>query len=178
MYTEWYKQCAGLKEDKDNLCISRLSLSEWYWRCVCAVWVCRVLAVLFTIFSFMVVWSECLFFVKSPVLSVFAVFINLAKENYDYVYIEVTVQFYSLNNTVKPRLSGIQLSGNTAIRTVCLGNENSQRLIAPFIRISVFPEPDSSLGNQTMFYNDQRSVLSRHAPRLSDSKNTASHIRA
>jgi len=69
-----------------------------------------------------------------------------------------------LINTVKPRLSGLQLSGNTAIRTVCLGNEKTQRKIAPFIRKSVFPEPDSSLGNQTMFYNDQRSVLSGHAP--------------
>jgi len=66
--------------------------------------------------------------------------------------------------TVKPRLSGLQLSGNTAIRTVFLGNEKTQRKIAPFIRKSVFPEPDSSLGNQTMFYNDQRSVLSGHAP--------------
>ena len=47
------------------------------------------MAVVLTIVSFMVVWSECLFFVKDPVLSVFAVFINLAKENYDYVFIEV-----------------------------------------------------------------------------------------
>ncbi|XP_052775817.1 G-protein coupled receptor-associated protein LMBRD2-like isoform X2 [Mya arenaria] len=61
---------------------------EWYWRCLCAPWVCRVLAILLTVFSFMVVWSECLFFIKDPVLSIFAVFINLAKENYDYVYIE------------------------------------------------------------------------------------------
>jgi len=53
--------------------------------------------------------------------------------------------------TVKPRLSGMHLSGNTAIRTVFLGNEKTQRNYAPFIRKSVFPEPDSSLGNQTMF---------------------------
>lgn len=62
---------------------------EWYWRCLMEPWVCRVAAVVLTIFSFMVVWSECLFFIKSPVLSIFAVFINLAKENYDYVYIEL-----------------------------------------------------------------------------------------
>ncbi|XP_060552917.1 G-protein coupled receptor-associated protein LMBRD2-like [Ruditapes philippinarum] len=62
---------------------------EWYWRCLCEPWVCRILAVILTIVSFMVVWSECLFFIKSPVLSIFAVFINLAKENYDYVYIEL-----------------------------------------------------------------------------------------
>ena len=66
--------------------------------------------------------------------------------------------------TVKPRLSGMHLSGNTAIRTVFLGNEKTQRNLAPFNRKSVFPEPDSGLGNLTMFYNDQRSVLSGHAP--------------
>ena len=48
-------------------------------------------AVILTIMSFMVVWSECLFFIKDPVLSLFAVFINLARENYDYAYIEVKV---------------------------------------------------------------------------------------
>ncbi|KAJ8305917.1 hypothetical protein KUTeg_016462 [Tegillarca granosa] len=62
--------------------------AEWYWKCLIKPWVMRVLAVMLTIFSFMVVWSECLFFVKSPVLSLFAVFLNLAKMNYDYVYIE------------------------------------------------------------------------------------------
>jgi len=68
------------------------------------------------------------------------------------------------NCTVKPRLSGMHLSGNTAIRTVFLGNEKTQRYFAPFSRKSVFSEPDSSFGNQTMFYNDQKSVLSGHAP--------------
>ncbi|KAL4235670.1 LMBR1 domain-containing protein 2 [Mactra antiquata] len=61
---------------------------EWYWKCLFEPWVCRVLAILLTIVSFMVVWSECLFFIQDPVLSIFAVFINLAKESYDYVYIE------------------------------------------------------------------------------------------
>ena len=52
-------------------------------------WVMRVCGVLLAIVTFMVVWSECLFFVKDPVLSLFAVFINAAKHNYDYVFIEV-----------------------------------------------------------------------------------------
>lgn len=50
-----------------------------------------------TVVSFMVVWSECLFFIKEPVLSLFAVFIKLARENYDYVYIEVKY-WWILNN--------------------------------------------------------------------------------
>ncbi len=54
-------------------------------------WVLKVLAVVLALYTFMVVWSECLFFVKEPVLSLFAVFINLAKTNYDYFSIEVRI---------------------------------------------------------------------------------------
>ncbi|KAL3869675.1 hypothetical protein ACJMK2_042337 [Sinanodonta woodiana] len=62
---------------------------EWYWKCMLEPWVMRGLAVILIIISFMVVWSECLFFIKQPVLSIFAIFIDLAKVNYDYVYIEL-----------------------------------------------------------------------------------------
>lgn len=62
---------------------------EWYWKCMFRPYVFMVSAGILTIVSFMVVWSECLFFIKDPVLSLFAVFINLARENYDYVYIEL-----------------------------------------------------------------------------------------
>lgn len=62
---------------------------EWYWKCLFRPWVMKGLAVVLVVMSFMVVWSECLFFVKKPVLSLFAVFINIAKLNYDYVYIEM-----------------------------------------------------------------------------------------
>ena len=48
------------------------------------------LSLVLMVLSFMVVWSECLFFIKSPVLSLFAVFIDLARDNYDYAYIEVS----------------------------------------------------------------------------------------
>ena len=63
-------------------------------------WVLRGVAVVLTILSFMVVWSECLFFIKEPVLSIFAVFINLAKDNYDYAYIEVRKSFNSFKHVV------------------------------------------------------------------------------
>ncbi|GFR62686.1 LMBR1 domain-containing protein 2 [Elysia marginata] len=62
---------------------------EWYWKCLLRPYVYMAGAVILTIMSFMVVWSECLFFIKDPVLSLFAVFINLARENYDYAYIEL-----------------------------------------------------------------------------------------
>jgi len=41
--------------------------------------------------SVAVVWSEVTFFNKSPVLSLFARFLNLAKRNYDYFTIEVNI---------------------------------------------------------------------------------------
>lgn len=49
----------------------------------------KAVAVFLTVLSAMVVWSECTFFNKSPVLSLFAIFINLAKDNYNFVFIEV-----------------------------------------------------------------------------------------
>ncbi|KAK3090610.1 hypothetical protein FSP39_013128 [Pinctada imbricata] len=61
---------------------------EWYWKCLIKPWLMKGFAVVLIVFSFMVVWSECLFFIKEPVLSLFAVFINLAKQNDNYVYIE------------------------------------------------------------------------------------------
>ncbi|GFO22287.1 lmbr1 domain-containing protein 2-like [Plakobranchus ocellatus] len=62
---------------------------EWHWKCLVRPYVYMAGAGILTIMSFMVVWSECLFFIKEPVLSLFAVFINLARENYDYAYIEL-----------------------------------------------------------------------------------------
>ena len=44
----------------------------------------------------MVVWSECLFFVQKPVLSLFALFVQFAKQNYDYFYIEVNILMQKL----------------------------------------------------------------------------------
>ncbi|TRY71417.1 hypothetical protein DNTS_011662 [Danionella cerebrum] len=63
--------------------------AEWYWECVLRRWCYRVLAVLLCVFSVAVVWSECTFFSTQPVLSLFAVFIQLAERDYNYVYIEM-----------------------------------------------------------------------------------------
>lgn len=49
----------------------------------------RAGAVICGLLSAMVVWSELTFFNKSPVLSLFAVFLNLARDTYDYFTIEV-----------------------------------------------------------------------------------------
>ncbi|XP_034854832.1 G-protein coupled receptor-associated protein LMBRD2 isoform X2 [Mirounga angustirostris] len=62
---------------------------EWYWECLLRPWFYRILAVVLSVFSVIVVWSECTFFSTTPVLSLFAVFIQLAEKTYNYIYIEI-----------------------------------------------------------------------------------------
>ncbi|XP_061117219.1 G-protein coupled receptor-associated protein LMBRD2a [Conger conger] len=62
---------------------------EWYWECLVRQWFYRALAVILTLFSVAVVWSECTFFSTHPVLSLFAVSIQLAERDYNYLYIEM-----------------------------------------------------------------------------------------
>ncbi|XP_063066309.1 G-protein coupled receptor-associated protein LMBRD2B [Engraulis encrasicolus] len=62
---------------------------EWYWECLLKQWFYRVLAVVLSLFSVAVVWSECTFFSTRPVLSLFAVLIQLAQKDYNYLYIEM-----------------------------------------------------------------------------------------
>lgn len=64
-------------------------MAEWYWECLLKRWFFRLLSVVLTLFSVAVVWSECTFFSTRPVLSLFAVFIQLAERDYNYLYIEV-----------------------------------------------------------------------------------------
>nr|CAG4645417.1 EOG090X03B7 [Lynceus sp. MCZ IZ 141354] len=61
---------------------------EWFWRCVFKLYLLKSLAGFLALVSALVVWSELTFFTMNPVLSLFAVFVNLAKQNYDYVSIE------------------------------------------------------------------------------------------
>ncbi|XP_036454299.1 G-protein coupled receptor-associated protein LMBRD2a isoform X1 [Colossoma macropomum] len=63
--------------------------AEWYWECVLRRWCYRVLAVGLSLMSVAVVWSECTFFSTQPVLSLFAIFIQLAERQYNYLYIQV-----------------------------------------------------------------------------------------
>lgn len=61
---------------------------EWYWKCIIKSYVQKAAAICAGCLSAAVVWSEVTFFNKSPVLSLFAQFVNIAKENYDYFAIE------------------------------------------------------------------------------------------
>ncbi|MEQ2286979.1 LMBR1 domain-containing protein 2-B, partial [Ameca splendens] len=62
---------------------------EWYWECVFRKTFCRLLAVLLSLLSVAVVWSECTFFSAHPVLSLFAVFVLKAEQHYNYISIEM-----------------------------------------------------------------------------------------
>ncbi|KAM7363978.1 LMBR1 domain-containing protein 2 homolog isoform 1-T1 [Cochliomyia hominivorax] len=62
---------------------------HWYWSCMIRAPVLKGLCVLTAFMSGMVVWSELTFFQRSPVLSIFANVINVAKHSYDFFTIEV-----------------------------------------------------------------------------------------
>lgn len=87
VYSGWFRHCHSPS-------------IEWYWKCWICPWTLRLLAVLMFAFSLMVIWSECLFFVKSPVLSLFAIFIDLARAHYNYVAVEfvcvLTIAYLSI----------------------------------------------------------------------------------
>ncbi|XP_077353985.1 G-protein coupled receptor-associated protein LMBRD2B [Festucalex cinctus] len=63
--------------------------AEWYWECALKRVFYRALSVWLALLSVAVVWSECTFFSTKPVLSLFAVFIQLAERDYNYLYIQV-----------------------------------------------------------------------------------------
>ncbi|XP_037634690.1 G-protein coupled receptor-associated protein LMBRD2B-like [Sebastes umbrosus] len=62
---------------------------EWYWECVFRQGFYRLLAVLLCLLSAAVVWSECTFFSTRPVLSLFAVFVQMAEKKHNYICIEM-----------------------------------------------------------------------------------------
>ncbi|XP_055373829.1 LMBR1 domain-containing protein 2 homolog [Condylostylus longicornis] len=62
---------------------------DWYWECLLKSPFLKGMAVLTATLSSMVVWSELTFFNRKPVLSIFAAILNVAKDNYDFLTIEI-----------------------------------------------------------------------------------------
>lgn len=62
---------------------------DWYWQCKLKSPFLRALGLITGILSAMVVWSELTFFNRSPVLSIFANVVNLAKSQHDFLTIEI-----------------------------------------------------------------------------------------
>uniref|UniRef100_A0AAX7UST5 LMBR1 domain containing 2 n=1 Tax=Astatotilapia calliptera TaxID=8154 RepID=A0AAX7UST5_ASTCA len=84
------KSCGLFSVSNKNISLFLNCLSsEWFWECVLRQGLCRLLAVLLCLLSAAVIWSECTFFSTHPVLSLFAVFIQLAEKWYNYHCIEM-----------------------------------------------------------------------------------------
>lgn len=62
---------------------------DWYWQCKLKPPFLRTVAVITATLSLMVVWSELTFFNRLPVLSIFAIVLNLAKREHDFLTIEL-----------------------------------------------------------------------------------------
>lgn len=62
---------------------------EWYWECLLKPPFFKSLAVVTGFLSLTVVWSELTFFNRSPVLSIYARILNGARDNNDFVTIEI-----------------------------------------------------------------------------------------
>lgn len=62
---------------------------NWYWQCQVKPPFMRTMAVILGGLSLMVVWSELTFFNRSPVLSIFANVLDVAKKQHDFLTIEL-----------------------------------------------------------------------------------------
>lgn len=72
--------------------VSRLfysSVVDWYWECILRYPFYKGVCFLTATLSVMVLWSEVTFFNIKPVLSIFANVLKVAKDNYDFLTIEV-----------------------------------------------------------------------------------------
>jgi len=75
--------------------MNKICLPDWYW--TGKEYLLKAAAICAGTLSAAIIWSEVTFFVKDPVLSIFAAIVNLAKSNYDYFSIEVNlVDFISM----------------------------------------------------------------------------------
>lgn len=61
----------------------------WLWYCLFKKWLLKFIAILLLLLTLMVIWSEMTFFNKKPVISFFALFLNSARESYNYFAIEI-----------------------------------------------------------------------------------------
>ncbi|KAF6778543.1 hypothetical protein AHF37_01774 [Paragonimus kellicotti] len=69
---------------------SCLLLVQWYWRCYLRMWLLRVLAVVLSLFSLIMVWSECTFSVRTPTLSLVALLLKAEAKERDYFLLELS----------------------------------------------------------------------------------------
>lgn len=70
---------------------------EWFTFCIMRRWALRLLGIILGLISLIVIWSEMTFFrAKNPVLSIFALCVNAARDHHRYFIIEVNRHSFSL----------------------------------------------------------------------------------
>lgn len=62
---------------------------EWFYYCWIRKYMMKLLSIILMATTVIVIWSEMTFFNKKPVLSIFAVFLNRARNTYNYFSIEL-----------------------------------------------------------------------------------------
>lgn len=71
---------------KSFICTPRV---EWHWRILLMPTMLKVVTAILAACSLMVIWSEMTFFSLDPVLSLFAMFVNIASSKNNYLLIEI-----------------------------------------------------------------------------------------
>jgi hypothetical protein len=64
-------------------------IKEWFYHCIVKKYSFKALSVALAALTIMVIWSEMTFFNKKPVLSLFALFLDIFRGSYNYRIIEV-----------------------------------------------------------------------------------------
>ena len=140
--------------------LTSASLSEWFWKCVLRAATWKAVSVALFIVTVMVVWSECVFFVSKPPLSLFALFIKQARSHFSYVSIEVggrviIVMIFQLTLKFSPSLSGDLDSGydlslrlripyrlqDTRVQLLLPRHKSSERRVQPAVQCHVSVSP-------------------------------------
>ena len=78
-------------------------------------WGMWILSFVVILLSIVVVWSECLFFIVEPVLSIFALFVQLAADDQNYFAIEVCITYRLKQKRLKSPLIIVRIEKGTML---------------------------------------------------------------
>ena len=74
-----------------------MNMKEWFYYCILKKYGLKLISIVLVCITVMVIWSEMTFFNKKPVLSLFAIFLNATRKNYNYFTMEVCyIYIYSM----------------------------------------------------------------------------------
>lgn len=101
---------------------------EWLTFCAIRPWAIRVLAITLALISLLVIWSEMTFFrTTKPILSIFAICVNAARDHHQYFIIEVREDL--LKRSIEILFTGDLLAWNCLFKSLCLLHDVSYSCI-------------------------------------------------